>query len=129
MRRGVTCWGVFLLVVLGDACLADTVTMTSGRTVEAALDKVRASEKEIAQITVERPEPARNVATRMTPAAPRPTLAGARQSSEDQYLGWSSGDMGYARRSNATSSGGGRVYVRSYFRKDGTYVSAHTRRR
>jgi hypothetical protein len=97
---------------------------------EAALDKVRATQKELEQITVERAAARQAVASQRT-APPQPSLASAR-SDDDELLGWSPSDMRYARAPKAPSSGGGgggRVYVRSYYRKDGTYVHAHTRRR
>ena len=99
---------------------------------EEALEKVRASQKEIEQISVERV--ARQ--TRATPPKgkrlapePAPALASAR-SSDDDLLGWSLTDMEYSRPPKVLSGGGGgRVYVRGYHRKDGTYVRAHTRGR
>jgi hypothetical protein len=70
----------------------------------AALDRSRASPPELAAITVPKEAPA--------PAAPAPTYA---------PLPWSPRERELAR------PGGKTVYVRSYVRKDGTYVQAHTR--
>ena len=96
---------------------------------EAALDNVRATPKEIEQITVQRSEPIVAKAAGRTPEpAPRPAVASARQANADDDLsGWSNGDFRYSRPPKIRSSSGGRVYVRSYFRKDGTYVRSHTR--
>jgi hypothetical protein len=41
---------------------------------------------------------------------------------------WGPADYPYARPATSSSSGG-RVYVRGYYRKDGTYVRPHTRRK
>jgi hypothetical protein len=41
--------------------------------------------------------------------------------------GWSSEDIRYSRASSTESSYSGRVYVRGYTRKDGTYVDSYTR--
>ena len=35
--KGITCWAFMLSVVLAGTCIADTVTMTSGRTVEGVV--------------------------------------------------------------------------------------------
>jgi hypothetical protein len=40
---------------------------------------------------------------------------------------WTSSDLGNARVNNSMGSGRGNVYVRGYYRKNGTYVSSYTR--
>jgi hypothetical protein len=91
---------------------------------EQKLEKARASEAELKVVTV--------------PATVMRTAAKTES-------GWSEQELKLARpyvppspvNSRATSasgssgsySGGGRVYVRGYYRKNGTYVSGHTRRR
>jgi hypothetical protein len=81
---------------------------------ESALTNARASGAELLRITqpriVIKPQP---IVTEST----APTT-------------WSADDLSYSRPSTAgTSSGGGEVYVRGYYRKDGTYVHAYTRSR
>ena len=51
---------------------------------------------------------------------PANDITGSAYSSSSSYASSSSGSSSY-------SSGSGRVYVHSYTRRDGTYVSAHTR--
>jgi len=103
---------------------------------EKELDAARASDAELKQITVAKDTPvpapaaaavtptgsASAVASSRTPTAqpaPAPAVSDA----------WSPSDMGYARSRSSSSSGGGSVYVRSYTRRDGTYVHSYTRRR
>jgi hypothetical protein len=103
---------------------------------EKSLDSARASEKELEEIAVKRAAaeapPAPRAAPRQ-PAAPRVDLTPAPPSfaAEDNYFGtWSTSDLSYARAASSnSSSGSGRVYVRGYYRKDGTYVRPHTRSR
>lgn len=93
---------------------------------ERRLDQARASEKELNAITVARDAPAKPSAAK----APAPKSAAASASEPD--TGWSRDDLQRARRpqaSTGSSSSGGRVYVRGYYRKDGTYVQGHTRSR
>lgn len=74
----------------------------------AALERARATAVELAQLTA--------------PAAPTTDNSSAPS-------GWSTSDYSYSspRSSSGSSSGGGRVYVRGYTRKNGTYVHPHTR--
>jgi uncharacterized membrane protein YgcG len=119
---------------------------------EEKLDASRASEAELAQITVARPtpRPAGSSAPRTATRPPAASLAG------DEMPDWSDEDLARARdrsssasssgsstsgarnsgssggsstNNRSASSGGGRVYVRGYYRKDGTYVRPHSRRR
>jgi hypothetical protein len=91
-----------------------------------AVDAIRAKESDLAVITVPRS------AKSSTP------------SSQDATLAWSNDDLTRSRPPASTNgdgttavptassggfSSGGRVYVRSYTRKDGTYVHSHTRSR
>ncbi|MEA2734559.1 MAG: hypothetical protein QOE14_1010 [Humisphaera sp.] len=116
---------------------------------EAALEKSRASDAELQQIAVARMAPAsstvRAAPRAAAPAAVREPVAQPRQASvaaaatapTDPYESWSAADMRWARGSTSSApisagsggSGYGRVYVRAYHRKDGTYVRGHTRRR
>lgn len=94
---------------------------------EQRLDQARASEKELKAITVAQDEPVKPSAGK-APVAQSPT--GPSASNSD--LGWSGDELKKARRpqvSTSSSSSGGRVYVRGYYRKDGTYVRGHTRSR
>lgn len=90
---------------------------------EKELDAARASEDELKQITVARAAP---VEAAPKPAAPRVPAAQAAKPVIDSD-DWTSADLRNSRPSAA--SGGGSVYVRGYYRKDGTYVRPHTRRR
>jgi hypothetical protein len=88
------------------------------------LDKARASESDLRAIT----EFVASPPTRYTSAESKPT-----ETSDIASTSWTSNDRSYAtssRSSYSTSSdgGGGTVYVRGYYRKDGTYVRSHTRR-
>lgn len=40
---------------------------------------------------------------------------------------WTASDLSYSRPTSSYSSGGGQVYVRGYYRKNGTYVHSYTR--
>jgi hypothetical protein len=74
-----------------------------------ALDRSRASDRELKEITVRRDE------VKKAPAGGTGGTA------------WTLRDLTYARPAPSGSSGGGTVYVRGYTRKDGTYVRPHTR--
>jgi hypothetical protein len=94
---------------------------------EKALDSFRASDEELQAITTKHiaPEPVTDVPS----APPAPSVVRADAVDIER---WSPSDYGYARpvTSNSSSStSGGRVYVRGYYRKDGTYVRPHTRRK
>jgi len=94
---------------------------------EHRLDQARASEKELTAITAARDVPA-EPATADSGQAKRSSRASAGEVDWD----WTREDLQKARppqASTASPSTGGRVYVRGYHRKDGTYVKAHTRRR
>jgi hypothetical protein len=104
---------------------------------EAALDKARASDEEMKEITAT-PSPAPAPSAVVTPAPvaapiqsePRPVVPMPRLDSASTApdLSWKPSDYTYARPSSSVSSGGGgAVYVRGYTRKDGTYVRPHTR--
>lgn len=91
---------------------------------EKLLDKSRASDKELHAITVRR-EDVKKVTGNL---------------SKTDISDWSSNDLRFARPSlpstpipspavSASSGTSGRVYVRGYHRKDGTYVRPHTRSR
>lgn len=92
---------------------------------EKALDAARATPKEIDQISVAKVDPqpasARQAVPSQKSSTSAPTIA------SDTLTDWAPTDMGNARPSTAASYGGGRVYVRGYYRKDGVYVSPHTR--
>lgn len=87
----------------------------------SALDAARASKTELADITV----PKKSVAASDTNQANDPSV-------------WTSSDIPYSRSNNPTTQpsdvdtgsggyNGGDVYVRGYYRKDGTYVHSYTR--
>jgi len=83
---------------------------------EKVLEAQRASETEIKDITVPSEE------IKKEPAAPK--------KDEESALKWTASDLKSARPSAAKSdSTGGLVYVRGYYRKNGTYVQPHTRRK
>ena len=86
---------------------------------ENALTNARASGPELLAITQPRiaPKPQPIVAT------PKPTA-----SAMEPVSAWSPDELSYSRPSVSDYSGtGGRVYVRGYYRKDGTYVHSYTR--
>ena len=105
---------------------------------EEKLGKARATPKEIEDISVEREAVVERTPPRQPPAQPerpaqartasaRPAMAKDRADlADDLWRGWAQSDMRESRQPK--SSAGGRVYVRGYYRKNGTYVRAHTRR-
>jgi hypothetical protein len=86
---------------------------------EAGLTTGRASEPELKTIT--QPIVAQSAPW---PVAPPPRATGT---ANTPTTTWSGSDMRYARPS--TNSSGGSVYVKGYYRKDGTYVQGYTRRK
>ncbi len=92
---------------------------------ETELDQSRASEKELARITVSKKD---IESGRSSPAASTSSNAADANSSETAAKAdWKPEDLAYARPTSAKSSGSKSVYVHSYTRKDGTYVQSHTR--
>lgn len=93
------------------------------------LDLARASRQELDRISVsskqpESPPAAKPARTRQSPAA--------RAAATQPDTRWTRQDLQKARKtrsSGLSSSSGGRVYVRGYYRKDGTYVRGHYRSR
>lgn len=97
-----------------------------------ALDAARAKPEELDQITVARAAPAKPVAAAQAATARATVVASAIES--DSQPEWTPDDMSRSRAPRSTasassSSTSGRVYVRGYHRKDGTYVKPHTRKR
>jgi hypothetical protein len=90
---------------------------------EAKLDKSRAAEKELAEITVAQAAP--------QPLPQRASAATPRAIGEPNSDRWSDDDFRYTRprASPASSSSGSRTYVRGYYRKNGTYVRPHSRKK
>lgn len=90
---------------------------------QGRLDKSRANPLEMREITQ---QPVANNAEQRTPKWDAPTQDVATSS-------WTNDDVSLARKSStaskAASSSHGSVYVRGYVRKDGTYVSGHSRKR
>jgi hypothetical protein len=83
---------------------------------EDSLTKARVSGAELLAITQPRaePPPRRDVAIAQ-PATPETT-------------DWTASDLSYSRSgTSGSSSGGGQVYVRGYYRSNGTYVHSYTR--
>src|SRR6185437_4971457 len=81
---------------------------------DSALEAARASGKDMLSITepMVRPQPQRSQSTSQYNSTVAPQTPDT----------WAPADMSYARQRSSTSSDpGGRVYVHSYFRKDGTY--------
>ena len=89
---------------------------------KAKLEAQRAKSEELKAITVKR-EAVEKRPRRAPSATPKTT------SSAYSLSPWSSTDFSYSRRKTTRSSSSGTVYVRGYYRKDGTYVRSHTRRR
>lgn len=85
---------------------------------EVSLAKARASAAELLAITQPRVEPkSQPVAASVQPTNTPPIY-------------WTASDLSYSRPAASYSSGGsggGRVFVRAYTRKDGTYVHSYTR--
>ncbi|MCW8131567.1 MAG: hypothetical protein KIS92_14560 [Planctomycetota bacterium] len=84
---------------------------------EKKLEQARASKAEIKEITIEVPAPSSSS-----------SQAIGKKESEEQG-GWNQDELFRRKPSSYDSGGGGRVYVRGYTRKDGTYVRPHTRSR
>lgn len=101
---------------------------------EGSLDKARASDKEVQDISVARTEEKKSAPTKPSPQ-PKASGSGGSSSSANSATpapGWSDSDMKSARATRSTAKAtpsSGRVYVRGYYRKNGTYVSGHSRRR
>lgn len=85
---------------------------------EKKLANARATGAELLTITQPKAEPRfQPVVATVQPAAAFPDVPA-----------WSPSEISYSRPSDtSSSSGGGRVFVRGYTRKDGTYVNSHTR--
>jgi hypothetical protein len=97
---------------------------------EIALDGARATEAELKQIAVARTAlPAPAAAVDRPAVAPPPAVARKPVGVADAIDSWTPSDMARARPSSSSTIGGGSVYVRGYYRKNGTYVRPHTRRR
>jgi hypothetical protein len=104
---------------------------------ETELNGARASEDELKQITVAKappPAPTPTPAARTTgSAAATPRTSSPTPRTAVDSDDWTASDFRYARATKPTTAttiaGGGTVYVRGYYRKDGTYVRPHTRRR
>lgn len=94
---------------------------------KALLDRERASEQELARITA----PLRTPSHPERPASQPEAAQDEFEKRLEALESWSREEMRQARPAptESTSSGGGSVYVRGYYRKDGTYVRAHTRSR
>jgi hypothetical protein len=91
-----------------------------------ALDDSRASEAELAAITVKKAEAAA-VNKKAAQDAGAMNTASKTASPADGHS-WSSDEIKLARATKDTSSSyGGSVYVRGYMRKNGTYVQSYTR--
>lgn len=107
---------------------------------EAELDKTRASDAELAEISDARSDIVKRQESKSATKekAKTQTPASAPSTSEDLEA-WKPEDIKRARVvTNTTKStpsatpapaDSGRVYVRGYYRKDGTYVSPHTRKK
>lgn len=77
-----------------------------------ALDAARATPKEIKEITI---------------AKSSVTASASTQPADVDPYAWQQGDISHARPAQAGSVSSGQVYVRGYYRKDGTYVRPYTR--
>lgn len=99
---------------------------------EKKLDSLRASEQEIEAITVaNRPASTKQTVEATTARSPS---ASSKEQNETQRLNeWTAEELRQARTprisssASTSSTSSGRVYVRGYYRKDGTYVQPHTR--
>ncbi len=103
---------------------------------EAALDKERATDEELAEITVARtPSPAPTSKATPNPKEHTPPTPSTEPRSDTdnprELTDWKSDDLRRSRRpaASSASTGGGRVYVRGYYRKDGTYVKPYSRKK
>lgn len=89
---------------------------------EKGLDAARATEEEIARITVPKTPKARE------PAKPKTAPSVASASLMGSVYDWQDNDVQWSRPSSSSGAAGdGSVYVRGYYRKDGTYVQSYTR--
>lgn len=100
--------------------------------IEPKLESSRASAEEMKVITLGRQDVSRAAQAakdaQVATAIDRIRGTTADYSGEDDN--WTPGDMSRARRPSATAvatGGGGPVYVRGYYRKNGTYVRSYTR--
>jgi len=80
---------------------------------EKMLEAARAKDQEMKEISESLPKD-----TAAQPSSPTTST-----------LSWSLADFNWSRRSSSKSKSGGAVYVSGYYRKNGTYVRSHTRRR
>ncbi len=102
---------------------------------EARINTARASEEEMKRISVSKEELSRQAQvmagwTKEESQKARPYYPPTAQTADTSQNHSYSPTPSYVRSYTSSSpsySGGGRVYVREYWRKDGTYVQAHTR--
>jgi hypothetical protein len=93
---------------------------------EAALERARANEAELAAITQKRvPEKSTIVQTSAQVASTAPAVPPSAGPEAPTVPNWTSQDLSYT--SSGASSASGRVYLRGYQRRDGTYVHSYTR--
>lgn len=85
--------------------------------------KIAATQPGVAMAPVVAAVPKNFIASATNPATPSTGTASG-SGAQDSHA-WTPDDLSRARKS--TASGGGGVYVRSYTRRDGTYVQGHTR--
>jgi hypothetical protein len=95
---------------------------------DARLELSRAKDAEVQEISA--PLPETEVAAVPPPVmAPSPPPAMARVGNATTGFDWSPREISYARRPSVAPTVRSSPYVRSYTRKDGTYVRSHSRRR
>lgn len=107
---------------------------------ETKLDAARATPAEIESLTLATPAtapptpvpspPRPSAPTAKAPPPPAPPAVAA-ITGDDSDSDWTPADMQRRRVRASASTGtvGGRVYVRGYYRKNGTYVTPHSRRK
>jgi hypothetical protein len=95
---------------------------------EPIVDKSRAGAEEMKAITMDRQSASKQAADEKSRTETMLAMAQARDGGgiiTDNSDNWTTTEIGRARKSS--DGGGGTVYVRSYTRKDGTFVHSHTR--
>jgi hypothetical protein len=94
---------------------------------EEALNKARASTEEMKAITQRKSEIRSSYAAGKKDKKQQDAVKQNAEKDEDSASEYDPDNLKYSRSSAGTPTGGGAVYVRGYYRKNGTYVSPHTR--
>lgn len=100
---------------------------------EELLNKARATDAELKEIA--QPRTVTKASTTPKDEKPKqiPQKEAENKSATPEHTGWTEQELSKSRKpktsSSASSSSGGMVYVKGYYKKDGTYVRPHSRRK